>query len=163
MSYTDIKNAMANLRDYAEGKVRGGLLSACPVVLRAIFEDRSWDDDTRNLRDSFGWALFEGSKEIARGFLGDKEATTPRKAKGAMRSVVGSDDIWGREQVESFLDDYEPTLGATYEVVFVAGMYYAVYLEWKNLLIGFVNGEEAAKEETIRAIKMSYEPLYNKR
>lgn len=161
----DIKKAMNNLYSYATGKVEGGLTAACPAVLEAIFEDRTWSDDTYNLRDSFAWAIFRDGIELKRGYLNDNQmATEPRRARGEMRNIVGNRDIWGREQADAFLDEYEPQTGSTYEAVFVAGMYYAVYLEWKNLLIGFINGEEIAKEEVITYLKKSYEPIYtNKR
>lgn len=152
---TDIKKFLANIKETAMVRCEKGLRVACGEILRYLYEDREWDDDTFNLHDSFAWVLYKNGKEFDRGYLDTPKAKNPYAARGALRGAV----VYGRDQANEFIKEYQPR-NADYEAVFVAGMWYANYLEWKGLLLGFINGDTMAKEIAIQSIKASFEPLY---
>lgn len=159
----DIKQAIANIRGIVDNMCEESLLSACPVILKAIFDDRQWDNDTYNLRDSFGYAVYKKGAEIKRGYLGEPSAKEPYKLRGSIRQYsVGSDSVWGRDQVDAFFNSYSSSF-SEYEAVFVAGMWYANYLEWKGLLTGFINADQEAAKQIISAMKLNFNPIYKKK
>lgn len=155
MANEDIKALLANIRDTAYTSCRNGLLLACPKILDVIFEDRDWNDDTYNLRDSFAWVLYEDGKEIGRGYISDQKATKPYVGRGEMRGVT----VYGRDEAINFISNYSPRINKGFEALFLAGMWYANYLEWKDLLMGFVNGEDEAQRLSINAIKSNFQPI----
>lgn len=152
---TDIKQFLANVKEVALMGCEKGLREACAKILRYLYEERDWDDDTFNLHDSFAWVLYKNGKEFDRGYLDAPKATKPYAARGKLRGTVVS----GRDQADAFINEYQPR-EVDYEAVFVAGMWYANYLEWKGLLLGFINGDVEAKDIAIASIKASFEPLY---
>jgi len=141
---TKLHSILENFKDGIDKGVIDALRKACPEIIQLIFEQRSWKDDTYNLRDSFGWGIYQKGKQVAKGYLEPvPKATEGDKKKGLM----------GREQVDAFLDDYKPQLYDDIELVFVAGMYYAGILEWRDMLFGFLNAEKYAKDNAIEAIR----------
>lgn len=151
---SDLKVAMRTIANIAYDRALLSADSAAQEALKAIFEERFWSDDTYNLRDSFGYAIYYKGKERSRGFLEAQKATERYVPKGALKKV-GS--LSGREQANAFFDSYRPR-SVDIEIVFVAGMYYAVYLQWKSLLMGFLFGEQEAKRifiDTIRRQKIA--------
>ena len=117
---------------------------ACPKIIELIFEQRSWKDDTYNLRDSFGWGIYVKDKRVAKGYL----ESVPQATRGDKKR-----NLMGREQVDAFLNNYKTQTYSNIEVVFVAGMYYAGILEWRDMLLGFLSAEKYAKDNAIDAIK----------
>ena len=117
---TKLHSILENFKDGIDKGVIDTLKTkACPEIIQLIFEQRSWKDDTYNLRDSFGWGVYYKGKQVAKGYLeAIPKATEGDKKRGLM----------GREQVDAFLDDYKPQTYKDIEVVFVAGMYYAATL-----------------------------------
>lgn len=150
----DIKAALFGVEEAINLTVIEGISKAAHKLLREIFNDRLWSDDTGNLRDSFGFAIFKKGVEVRRGYLEPEQATKPYQPRGKMRAYGL---LRGREQLNAALDDYQ-SRNMDYEVVIVAGMYYAVILEWKNLLAGFINAEDIAKSEVINAIRTTKIP-----
>lgn len=142
---TKLHSILENFKDGIDKGVIDALKTkACPEIIQLIFEQRSWKDDTYNLRDSFGWGIYQKGKQVAKGYLEPvPKATEGDKKRGLM----------GREQVDAFLDDYKPQLYDDIELVFVAGMYYAGILEWRDMLFGFLNAEKYAKDNAIEAIR----------
>lgn len=141
---TKLHSILENFKDGIDKGVIDALRKACPEIIQLIFEQRSWKDDTYNLRDSFGWGIYQKGKQVAKGYLEPvPKATEGDKKRGLM----------GREQVDAFLDDYKPQTYNDIEVVFVAGMYYAGILEWRDMLFGFLNAEKYAKDNAIEAIR----------
>ena len=142
---TKLHSILKNFKDGVDKGVIDALKTkACPEIIQLIFEQRSWKDDTYNLRDSFGWGVYYKGKQVAKGYLeAIPKATEGDKKRGLM----------GREQVDAFLDDYKPQTYNDIEVVFVAGMYYAGILEWRDMLLGFLNAEKYAKDNAIEAIR----------
>lgn len=145
----DVRMAMLNIKERANRRCIAAAKEASKIALEAIFNERFWDDDTYNLRDSFGYIIYHKGVEVNRGFLEEQRAGEPIKPRGALAKHGA---LWGREQTEAFFASYEPR-NVDIEIVFVAGMYYAVYLEWKQLLMGFLFGVEEAKAELINAIR----------
>lgn len=141
---TKLHSILENFKDGIDKGVIDALRKACPEIIQLIFEQRSWKDDTYNLRDSFGWGIYQKGKQVAKGYLEPvPKATEGDKKRGLM----------GREQVDAFLNDYKPQTYNDIEVVFVAGMYYAGILEWRDMLFGFLNAEKYAKDNAIEAIR----------
>lgn len=141
---TKLHSILENFKDGIDKGVIDALRKACPEIIELIFEQRTWKDDTYNLRDSFGWGIYQKGKQVAKGYLEPvPKATEGDKKRGLM----------GREQVDAFLDDYKPQLYDDIELVFVAGMYYAGILEWRDMLFGFLNAEKYAKDNAIEAIR----------
>lgn len=151
----DIRKAMQDILRFVEVGIEASVPSACEVVLESIFEERSWVDDTYNLRDSYAWAFYKRGNEIGRGYLEDVPmASEPRKVSGRVASSYGEKEVYGRDQVDAFLESFEPSGDSEYTIVFVAGMYYAVFLQDHfNILMGFISGEQVAKEEVIKALR----------
>lgn len=141
---TKLHSILENFKDGIDKGVIDALRKACPEIIELIFEQRTWEDDTYNLRDSFGWGIYQKGKQVAKGYLEPvPKATKADKKRGLM----------GREQVDAFLNDYKPQTYNDIEVVFVAGMYYAGILEWRDMLFGFLNAEKYAKDNAIDAIR----------
>ena len=141
---TKLHSILENFKDGIDKGVIDALRKACPEIIQLIFEQRSWKDDTYNLRDSFGWGIYQKGKQVAKGYLEPvPKATEGDKKRGLM----------GREQVDAFLNGYKPQTYNDIEVVFVAGMYYAGILEWRDMLFGFLNAEKYAKDNAIEAIR----------
>jgi len=157
MANISIKAALFNLEDAINLTLLDSISKAAHKLLTEIFEDRQWSDDTGNLRDSFGYAVFKDGVQVKRDYLAAEQASKPYQPRGRMRSVGV---LRGRQQVDAALDEYQPR-NFDYEVVIVAGMYYAVILEWKGLLAGFINAETVAKGELVSAIRTTKIP--NKR
>lgn len=153
----DIKLFLANVKDAALISCEKGLREASAKILRYLYEEGDWENDTFNLHDSFAWALYKRGKEIDRGYLDSPQATEQYKARGKLSGLI----VGGRDQADAFISEYQPR-DTDYEVVFVAGMWYANYLEWKGLLLGFINGDVEAKNIAIASIKANFEPLYLK-
>lgn len=154
----DFKSQMAivlnNLRISTERHILNGLKQSCPKILEVIFNDRDWQDDTYNLRDSFGYGIYVNGSLIHKGYLND----SPLAQRPARKKYRGRDVI-GREELESFFNEYDARLKTGIEVVFVAGIYYANILEFKKLLNGFINGEEEAKKQFIDALRSNKIPI----
>ena len=151
---SQIAIALNNLRISTEKHILNGLKESCPKVLEVIFNDRSWQDDTYNLRDSFGYGIYVNGSLIHKGYLNDSPlAQRPARKKHDGREVVG------RDELEAFFNEYKARLKTGIEVVFVAGIYYANILEFKKLLNGFIDGEEEAKKQFVDALKSNKIPI----
>lgn len=142
---TKLHSILENFKDGVDKGVIDALKTkACPEIIQLIFEQRSWKDDTYNLRDSFGWGVYYKSKQVAKGYL----EAVPKATEGDRKRGLS-----GREQVDAFLNNYKPRTMNDIELVFVAGMYYAGILEWRDMLLGFLNAEKYAKDNAIEAIR----------
>lgn len=142
---TKLHSILENFKDGVDKGVIDALKTkACPEIIQLIFEQRSWKDDTYNLRDSFGWGVYYKGKQVAKGYL----EAVPKATEGDRKR-----GLMGREQVDAFLNNYETQLYDDIELVFVAGMYYAGILEWRDMLLGFLNAEKYAKDNAIEAIR----------
>ena len=88
-------------------------------------------------------AIYKHGVEIHREYLDVQMATRPYKIRGAIKNYTGIQYTTGRSQVNAFLDDYDAPSNITYHIVFVAGMYYAIFLQdYHNMLFGFIRGEK---------------------
>ena len=142
---TKLHSILENFKDGIDKGVIDALKTkACPEIIQLIFEQRSWKDDTYNLRDSFGWGVYYKGKQVAKGYL----EAIPKATEGDRKRGLS-----GREQVDAFLNNYKPRTMKDIELVFVAGMYYAGILEWRDMLLGFLNAEKYAKDNAIEAIR----------
>ena len=142
---TKLHSILENFKDGIDKGVIDTLKTkACPEIIQLIFEQRSWKDDTYNLRDSFGWGVYYKGKQVAKGYL----EAVPKATEGDRKRGLS-----GREQVDAFLNNYKPRTMNDIELVFVAGMYYAGILEWRDMLLGFLNAEKYAKDNAIEAIR----------
>ena len=142
---TKLHSILENFKDGVDKGVIDTLKTkACPEIIQLIFEQRSWKDDTYNLRDSFGWGVYYKGKQVAKGYL----EAVPKATEGDRKRGLS-----GREQVDAFLNNYKPRTMNDIELVFVAGMYYAGILEWRDMLLGFLNAEKYAKDNAIEAIR----------
>lgn len=81
-----------------------------------------YDDHSRNLRGSIGFKIFFEGKDVSSGGFDNRDST---KGESTARTVVGKLD----------------TKGSLWEIVVVAGMEYARYVEAKGYnVISFVQG-----------------------
>lgn len=150
----NLSQTIKNLKQSVEMALEDSMKRASHDVLQAIFEARTWDDDTFNLRDSFALAIYKHGVEIHREYLDVQMATRPYKIRGAIKNYTGIQYTTGRSQVNAFLDDYDAPSNITYHIVFVAGMYYAIFLQdYHNMLFGFIRGEKIAISEFKKAIR----------
>ena len=97
---TKLHSILENFKDGIDKGVIDALKTkACPEIIQLIFEQRSWKDDTYNLRDSFGWGIYQKGKQVAKGYL----EPVPKAAEGDRKRGLS-----GREQVDAFLNNYKP-------------------------------------------------------
>ena len=93
---TKLHSILENFKDGIDKGVIDTLKTkACPEIIQLIFEQRSWKDDTYNLRDSFGWGVYYKGKQVAKGYL----EAVPKATEGDRKRGLS-----GREQVDAFLD-----------------------------------------------------------
>lgn len=151
---SQIATALNSLVISTEQHIFNSLKEACPKVLEVIFNDRSWQDDTYNLRDSFGYAIYRNGTNVHNGYLND----SPLASRPARKKYEGRDVI-GRDELNAFFDEYEARIKKGFEVVFVAGIYYANILEFKKLLNGFIDGEEEAKKQFFDTLRSNKIPI----
>lgn len=83
-------------------------------------EDGSYKDRTGNLRSSIGYVVFAGNMQVLEsGFL---PTTTDDENN--------KDGVDGKLKGEEFLDEIKVKYGGGYQVIMVAGMEYAGYVEY---------------------------------
>lgn len=89
-------------------------------LMRKAYEERSWENRTFNLKDSFGWVVYNNGSEYKHGYLGTEEST---KSK-----VIYGETMKGRSVLDAFIREYSPILSGV-ELVIVAAMPYGLWLE----------------------------------
>lgn len=103
-------------------------------------QDGGYDDHTRNLRGSIGYRIFYNGQVVAEGgFNGQGSPEGEAAAKSALEGVTGGKTLW--------------------EVVVVAGMHYARYVEAKGYPVvtfvqGFLNEQLTRLKQKIKAGKI---------
>lgn len=90
--------------------------------LQEAYDNRTFQNDTYNLKDSYVWAVYYNGVMQKHGFLGMAEATEPQEYK-PFQMVIGRDDA------ESFLAYYTPRISKGWEIVLGAVAPYAEDLE----------------------------------
>lgn len=89
-------------------------------LMRKAYEERSWENRTFNLKDSFGWVVYNNGSEYRHGYIGSEQAT---KSK-----VIYGDEMKGRSVLDDFIKTYAPIVSGV-ELVIVAAMPYGLWLE----------------------------------
>lgn len=101
------------------------LCEYAPEALSKAYEQRSFQNDTMNLADSYVWAVYYKGVLKKSGYLWDSvTATTPSKYHG--------EDVNGRQLADEFVEKYTPQSDATWEMVIAATTPYAPVLEKGN-------------------------------
>jgi hypothetical protein len=148
MNKNNISKAMSEMSDVVEFILISKITAMCPDILNGIYEDsRLWMDDLGNLSDSFAWAVFYNGSLFSKGFLREPQAIHPKVVKGTFRQVgthevlTPNDEIRGRDAADEFISAYKPDPKYKFQIVFVAGMYYATFQEEMGRLGGFINAK----------------------
>jgi len=92
-------------------------------LVETAYRSSEFEDDTYNLRDSYGYAVYYNGKVKAFGGLDGRKATTPKK-----QSVNSKTKSFGRDDFEQYVKMY----GAKsygFELIVVAVKFYAGFLE----------------------------------
>lgn len=100
-------------------------------AMEAVEAAKSYNNDTYNMKDSFGYGVYVNGRIARKGYIGSPSAHEGRKYKGVVYE--------GREEVDNFLSTYNPDRGAFAELVVVASMPYARHLEAKRR-VSLING-----------------------
>ena len=78
-------------------------------LMRKAYEERSWENRTFNLKDSFGWVVYNNGSEYKHGYLGTEEST---KSK-----VIYGETMKGRSVLDAFIREYSPILSGVELVI----------------------------------------------
>lgn len=170
LNTANVKTIVSTVKTAVDQGVGGLLAGACPDLLSSIYATgKNWEIDLGNLSDSYAWAVYVRGVEFARGYYNpDPISIAPKKVRGSYAeldkkvalgdidaSMVASlpEQISGREMADGFLARYKPNAMNAYEVVFVAGMYYASFLEEMGYLDGFLRAKEEMEGKIARVFK----------
>jgi hypothetical protein len=110
-------------------------------LMRQAYENRSWKNKTFNLKDSFGWVVYNNGNEYRHGYIGNEQSTGSKKIYG--------EEMKGRGVLDSFIKDYAPIVNGV-ELVIVAAMPYGLWLETRY------------NYEVLSSIKDELERAFNK-
>ncbi len=88
--------------------------------VKAAIEKHEFNNDTLNLEDSYGYAIYNNGRIIGDPFLFNKQSTKTRKYKGREYS--------GHEETIRLLREYQPET-TVWTLVVMAGMRYASFVE----------------------------------
>ena len=101
------------------------LCEYAPEALEKAYNQRSFQNDTMNLADSYVLAVYYKGSLKKSGYLWDgPTATKPSKYHGS--------DVNGRQLADEFVERYTPQSDATWEMVIAATTPYAPILEKVN-------------------------------
>lgn len=165
LSSKTLPAAMNNIAQQVNEIIAGRLCLAAAQILKDIYQDgRAWENDLGNLTDSFAWAVFMNGQEYDRGYYQQETISVrPKKVRGEYKETddfsglgitkPSKSEIYGRDAADEFIDEYKPSAGYRFEIVFVAGMYYATFLEEKGLLEGFLNAYSTMKPNIVNLFK----------
>lgn len=112
---------MAKLYDKAINMIVSELDKDAKVILRECVNERTYEHDTCNLYDSYGYGIYVKGALRKKGYLSSSpKATESKKWSG--------EEIKGREQIDEFLNSgYNPS--GLIDLAVVATMPYAKVLE----------------------------------
>lgn len=114
--YNNIAKEQTNrLIAYAEGEI-------IELVKTHEFQNR-----TRNIEDSYVWAVYYNGKREKYGFYGNKTARSKSVLHEYSPSI--SVDVNGRQLARKFIQSYKPDETQGWEIVFAACAPYGAYLE----------------------------------
>lgn len=99
-------------------------------VIKNAYEARGFQNRTYNLHDSYGSAVYQDGRLLKHTirYVGSAVATKGVKK----RSISGEAELKGREEVDKFFSEYKPTTTKGLELIVIAAMYYAGFVEGKN-------------------------------
>lgn len=110
-----------------------------------------WNNRTFNLEDSIGYAVYVDGVKKSERFLNESEkASTGNKLSWKAHADNGT-VFKGRDEAENFIKNYKPT--KRYELIVVAGMFYAAWLEALHGLDVLTNSYQAAKDNSPKEFK----------
>lgn len=110
-----------------------------------------WNNRTFNLEDSIGYAVYVDGVKKSERFLNESEkASTGKKLSWKAHADNGT-VFKGRDEAENFIKNYKPT--KRYELIVVAGMFYAAWLEALHGLDVLTNSYQAAKDNSPKEFK----------
>lgn len=129
--------------DILEGEAR--------LFINEMIDSRTYEHDTYNLYDSYGYGIYENGKLLRKSSRG----RTANKA----RHWYGS-EVWGYEMVDEFFESFNEVEKNGYVVVFVASIPYAAALEHRDYrVISQMNaaawnfGEKPFKRRIVNDVK----------
>ena len=115
------------------------LIDYAPLALFKAYVGKSFQNDTLNLRDSYGWAVYYNGIEKKHGYLTDnKEAQT--------NSYFHGQSIDGRKEVSNFISQYTPIIESGWELMLVAAAPYSVCLEGEGFYVLSAAFDEVTRE-----------------
>lgn len=133
---------MAGYKDFFINRVLDALEKEGRRILQECVDEREYQHDTYNLFDSYGYGIYVDGALKRKGFLSaSRTAEKPKK-------WYENKDVWGRGQIEYFLNQ-EYQAGKSIEMVIVAAMPYAEVLE----------NASGGQTRKYRVISMSYDKL----
>ena len=110
-------------------------------IIRECVQERTYEHQTKNLYDSYGWCVYVKGEPKRRGYLSNSPEAKKGKRWGSF------DGVTGRGSIDSFFENYKASKGI--ELVIAAAMPYGVILE---------QGAGNLKRK-YRVISMSYQKL----
>ena len=114
-------------------------------LMNKAYDERKWQNRTFNLKDSFGWVVYNNGSEYKRGYIGDAQATGSKKIYG--------EEIKGREVLDEFVKSYSPIpVGA--ELVIVAAMPYGLWLETRYQYVVLSSVKDDLEEHFNKPVKV---------
>lgn len=119
----DCSKFIQDLRKYSLEEYALYLSDIGRTMLQRAYDEKTFNNETYNLADSYAWALYYNGLLVNYGFLTTTERATEDKYGERGRSVV-----------EDFIkSEYNSTLKDGYELIFVAAIFYGKYLERPDL------------------------------
>ena len=119
----DCSKFIQDLRKYSLEEYALYLSDIGRTMLQRAYDEKTFNNETYNLADSYAWALYYNGLLVNYGFLTTTERATEEKH-----------GLRGRSVVEDFIkSEYNSTLKEGYELIFVAAIFYGKYLERPDL------------------------------
>jgi len=118
----DCSKFIEDLRKYSREEYALYLSDIGRTMLQKAYDEKTFNNETYNLADSYAWALYYNCLLVNYGFLTTTERATEDK--------YGK---YGRDVVEDFIHKNDATTKDGYELIFVAAMPYGIFLENPSL------------------------------
>ena len=119
----DCSAFIQDLRKYSREEYAVYLSDIGKRMLQNAYDEKTFDNETYNLADSYAWALYYDGSLVNYGFLTPQERATEDKYGEYGRPVV----------LDFIRSGYTATTRGGYELIFVAAMFYGKYLERPDL------------------------------